>query len=220
MEFMDVISGRKSIRKFRSDIVNCDVLESIIKNALRAPSWGNTQPWEIAVLGPDLVKKIGDEFVQEFMSGTSPNPDLEMPENWPYKYKKRYVDVGRSLFEVMKIQREDKEARMEHYLNMFRFFYAPHAVYIYMDKAINPYYGVFDLGALTNNICLTAYENGVGTCILGAVANYPDVVRKHLNISEDKNIVIGIALGYPDKENPVYGFRSVRDEGVISWHGI
>ena len=65
-----------------------------------------------------------------------------------------------------------------------------------------------------------AYENGVGTCVLGAVANYPDVVRKHLNITENKNIVIGIALGYPDKENPAYRFKSARDEDVISWHGI
>ena len=220
MEIMDTIRSRKSIRGFKPDIVPREVLESIIKNALWAPSWGNTQPWEIAVLGPEVVKKLTEGFFNVILSGKPPNPDLVIPETWPAINKKRYVEVGRSLFNSMGIRREDKEARNIHYMNMFRFFGAPQAIIVYMDKALSPSYGPFDLGSLTNNICLLAHEVGVGTCILASSAHYPDVVREHLNISEDKIIVVSIAVGYPDKDHPSYQFKSTRDENVISWHGF
>jgi len=33
-----------------------------------------------------------------------------------------------------------------------------------------------------------------------------------LNIPENKNLVIGVALGYPDLESPINRFRSPRDD--------
>ncbi|MDY6932884.1 MAG: nitroreductase [Spirochaetota bacterium] len=220
MEFIDVMKNRRSIRRFKSDTISRDIFDGILKDALWAPSWGNTQPWEIAVLGPDIIKKISNEFVENVTNGKPIDPDLEMPDSWPPKHKRRYVDVGRALFTTIGIERTDKEARFNHYLNMYKFFEAPHMIYVYQDKGISSHYGPFDLGALTNNICLLAYERGLGTCILASSAHYPDVIRKHTNISKDKLIIIGIAIGYPDENDPSYTFRSDRDESVISWHGV
>lgn len=220
MELLDVIKGRKSIRGFKSDPVPRELIEDILKNALWAPSWGNTQSWEIVVIGHELLKKISEELVEKVMGGVPVKPDLPMPDSWPPKNKRRYVDVGRDLFATLGIQRGDKEARMDHYLNMYRFFGAPNAIYICMHKDINKHYGPFDLGALSSNICMLAYERGLGTCIMAVLSHYPDIVRKYANISDDMSIVIGIAIGYPDEDNPSYSFKSTRDEDVISWQGF
>ena len=220
MQLEEAIKGRKSIRGFKPDPVNRDVLQSILESSIWAPSWGNTQPWEIAVIGSDVVKKLITEFLKRIKAGDPGNPDLEMPDSWPAVNKRRYVDVGRGLFTSLGIERSDKEARSNHYLNMYSLFGAPNIIYIYMDKKISPYYGPFDLGAVTNNICLLAHEKGLGTCILACSSHFTDVIREHVDISKDKIIVIGIAIGYPDENNLSYHFKSTRDKNVISWHGF
>ena len=220
MDFGKVVTGRRSVRAFKPDPVPRPVLEAILRTALRAPSWGNTQPWEVAILGPGAVKALGEEFVRRSLAGEPGKPDLEMPAEWPEPQKARYGELGRSLFTAMGIDRGDKRARGEHYTNMYRFFGAPNAVYLSLDARLNPYYGTLDLGALAYGICLAAYEAGVGTCTLAASCVYPDVIREKLGIPAGKRIVAGIALGYPDPEHPSARLLSHRDEGVIRWHGV
>ncbi|MCP4725019.1 MAG: hypothetical protein GY863_08290 [bacterium] len=220
MELLNAVKGRHSIRKFKPDPVQRPVIEDIVKNALWIPNWGNTQPWEIFILGPDIIKKISDGFIEKLMGGETMKPELEMPDSWPPEHKKRYVEVGRDLFKIIGISRDDKEARMNYYLDMFRFFGAPNIIYICMDKEINPHYGPFDIGALSSNICMLAHEKGIGTCVMACLAHYPDVIRKHVSIPDNKIIVIGLAMGYADESDPSFSFRSTRDESVISWHGF
>jgi nitroreductase len=51
---------------------------------------------------------------------------------------------------------------------------------------------------------------------------YPEVLRKVLAIPESKLIVLGIAIGYPDWDDPVNKFRSDREplDKVATWHGF
>jgi len=217
MELHEAVKGRKSIRAYKPDPVQRDVLEDILKKAIWAPSWGNTQPWEIHVAGREMLEKISDELIAKASSGEMTKPELTMPAAWPPEHKKRYTETGRDLFNAIGIQREDAKARMNYYMNIYRFFGAPNAIYICMDKGINQHYGPFDIGSITGTICLLAHEKGLGTCILAGSVHYPDVIRKYINIPESKIIVIGIAIGYPDTNNPIYSFKSGRDENIISW---
>lgn len=220
MELSQALIGRKSVRAFKPDPVAKGVLDQVVKSALRAPSWGNTQPWEVAVLAPNLVKKLGEEFVKRSAAGEIARPDFEMPSSWPDPQKQRYGDLGRELFTAMGIERGDKEARNRHYLNMYRFFGAPNAIYVFLDKGISPYYGTLDVGALAFAISLVAHDKGLGTCIMAAVSGFPDVVRGQLGLSADKKLVIGIGIGYPDLSHPSSRLETTRDESVITWHGF
>jgi nitroreductase len=218
MELKEAIRKRHSIRAFKPDPVSKEVLSKIMDDAIWAPSWGNTQPWEFTVVEGDMVKKLGEEFSSKYHNNVPDNPDIEMPENWPDLQMGRYKDVGRGLFKTLSIGREDKDKRNEHYVNMFRFFGAPNVIYIYIDKELG-IYSVLDVGIVVQNICLLALNYGLGTCIEAAAVRYPDILREHLNIPESKNMVIGIAIGYPDWDNPYNQYRSNREsaDALVKW---
>ena len=61
-------------------------------------------------------------------------------------------------------------------------------------------FSYFEDGLATENIILVALEEGVGSCRVGTHDN--DRLRELLNIPEDYNIMLTLALGYPD-ESPV-----------------
>ncbi|MFA4911546.1 MAG: nitroreductase [Desulfobacteria bacterium] len=218
MELKDAIRKRQSVRAFKPDPVTKDILVKIMEDAIWAPSWGNTQPWEFTIVGGDTVKRLGEEFSNNYLNKVPDNPDIGMPEQWPDSYMTRYREVGRELFETLSIGRGDKEKRDQHYVNMFRFFGAPNAIYIYIDKELG-IYSVFDVGIITQNVSLLATDYGLGTCIVAAAVRYPDVVKKHLSIPESKKLVIGIAIGYPDWDSPYSRYKSRRDslDALVKW---
>jgi len=48
------------------------------------------------------------------------------------------------------------------------------------------------------------------------------VLRAKLNIPDNKILVLGIAIGYPDPDHPISKLRSERDpvDAVTKWHGF
>jgi len=81
---------------------------------------------------------------------------------------------------------------------------------------------MFDIGALAQTICLTALNWGLGTCIEAQGIEFPQVIRKHTGIAEDKDIIAGIAMGYPDPGFPANQLKTQRvavDEAV-TWLGF
>jgi len=58
MELQSAIRGRRSIRKFRPDPIPRNVLEELLETARWAPSWGNTQPWEITLITGEPVVRM------------------------------------------------------------------------------------------------------------------------------------------------------------------
>ena len=218
MELKETIRKRQSIRAFKPDPVPKEVLHEIMAHALLSPSWGNTQPWEFCIVGGDTLKKLGEDFSNKKLNKSPENPDLEMPEEWPELCMSRYRTVGKGLFETLSIGREDRDKRDQHYINMFRFFGAPNAIYVYIDKELG-IYSVLDVGIIVGNVSLLATDYGLGTCIEAAVVRYPDMVRKRLNIPESKKLVVGMAIGYPDWDSPYNKYKSSREgvDTLVRW---
>ena len=50
MESLDVITGRRSVRKYSERPVSDELLEDLLKAAMAAPSAGNEQPWHFVVV--------------------------------------------------------------------------------------------------------------------------------------------------------------------------
>src|SRR5665811_1114050 len=87
MELVEAINKRKTCRGFKTDPVPQDILREIMTNALRAPSWGNTQPWEFAIATGKVLEKIKQGFADK--ATDEPSPDLPFPTKWPEKFLAR-----------------------------------------------------------------------------------------------------------------------------------
>ena len=56
-EFMDIVRGRRSIRKYEAREVPAEALNTILEAVRWAPSWANTQCWELVIVQDRAVKE-------------------------------------------------------------------------------------------------------------------------------------------------------------------
>ena len=56
MDLMDAIKGRRSIRKYKPDPVSEETLQKIMEAVRWAPSWANTQCWEVIIVKDPNIK--------------------------------------------------------------------------------------------------------------------------------------------------------------------
>ena len=226
MDIAEAIRRRKSVRAFKPDPVSQDTLRELLELALRAPSWGNTQPWEFVVVTGKKLEEIRQAYIGK--TGEPGHPDLATPRGFPEPYDTRRRAVGIKLFEAKGITREDREARRQWGRQGLRLFGAPCVIYILIDRAFYfqgealNVWPVFDCGLVAENIMLLATKYGLGTIPEIQAVLYPEVLREALAIPESKLIVLGIAIGYPDWDDLANRFRSDREplDKVTTWHGF
>jgi nitroreductase len=226
MEIVEAIYHRKSIRAFKPNPVPQEILKEIMELALRAPSWANTQPWEFAVVSGIKLEEIRQAFVER--AEESPDPDIPRPREFPEPYDTRRRVLGRRVLELKGISREDKEKRRWWQLQGLRLFEAPCVVYIYIDRSFYlqgdglNIWPIFDCGLVAENIMLLATKYGLGTIAQIQAVGHPGVLRKVLGIPDSKLIVLGIAIGYPDWDDPVNQLRSEREslDNISTWYGF
>lgn len=222
MDLDKAINERISVRAYLDKPVPKALVAEILSLALKAPSWGNTQPWEIAVVGGKEKEALSEEMSGLAMKGAAPNPDFEMPQSFSGEYMNRYRMTGKMLFELAGIARDDSQARLNQFVSMFKGFGAPCLIYILLDEVLTTAYPIFDAGGIANFISLLATSRGLGTCMMAALAMYPDPVRKMLNLPANKKIVLGLSLGYPDGKSPVNQLRTQREDigKIVTYAGM
>ena len=209
MDVIQAIKERKSIRAFKPDQVPLDLLKNILEDAMRAPSWANTQLWEFAVASGEKLKAIQEAFVERGIAGMQnsqsevPRP-YEFPEPFASRIKKMQIKERRGR--TTELNPEEMEERM---LTNFRNYGATTCIYLLMDKSyiqqekgINVW-GMYDSGSAIQNIMLLAVNYGLGTIAQAMAVVYPDIIHKELNIPDNKLIALGVAIGYPDWDNDV-----------------
>ena len=222
MDIVEAIRSRMSVRNYKPIPVPKKILEEVLGIATRAPSAMNTQPWEIAVISGEVLENIKQGNIEMINSGIEPSPEVAV-ERYEGSYRQRQVDLAIEIFNLMGIAREDKEKRAEWMQLGCRFFDAPAAIILYIDRAIDDFkLPRLDFGSLAQTICLAALNYGLGTCIEDQGILYPDVVRRYTNIPESKRLIICIAIGYPDWDFPANKLQSTREplENIVAWHGF
>jgi nitroreductase len=219
MELLAALKNRRSIRVFKTDAVPKEVITQILEAARWSPSWGNTQPWELVVVQGNKARELTGDLVAAFQSRMAANPDVAMPGTFPDVYKERYMACAAGLFGSMGVARDDKARRMAHMVSMTGGFGAPAIIYVIFNADLTEPYSMFDLGLITQSICLAAHDLGLGTCIEAQLALYPDIIRRHLGLGTSHKIVVGLALGYPDLDHPANSFRTEREplDKFVQW---
>ena len=210
MELQEAVLGRRSIRQYLPKAVSEEMIEDLIAKSLWSPSWGNTQSWEIVVGTGESLAEFKKKNRNALMEGKPSTPDIPMPQVWCDPYKLRYRELGKSVLESLSIAREDRQARTNHFAWMFTLFDAPAVVIFTVDKTLLLEYAMLDIGIILQTFCLLAYDKGLGTCILAASVMYPEIAREAFSIPNNKLLVMGVALGWPDTEAPVNTFERNR----------
>jgi nitroreductase len=210
MELAAAIKGRRSIRKFKAQDVPKSIITEVLEEARWSPSWGNTQPWDLYVLTGKTLAKFKEMNLKQTLAGAAVASDVPMLEKWPDAMKARYGELGKVVLSVQGIKREDKEGRDKYYMNMVSSFDAPCVILTCISRDNLVEYQMLDVGLIAQTICLAAHDKGLGTCLLAAAARYSTEIRKIAAIPDDKKIVVGIALGYPDPSFPLNNFERSR----------
>ena len=205
-----MIKGRRSIRQFLDKEVPRELIKEILDEARWSPSWGNTQSWNFHVLTGEALKNFKEANHAALLAGTTPDPDIPMPESWPEACGRRYNDMGRRLYDSLGIERRDTEARHKLRLKMSHLFQAPCMIVVTIHRENAVEYALFDMGLITQSICLLAHEKGLGTLLMAAAVQYPNIIRKAAAIPDERRIVLGIALGYPDWDYELNNFERSR----------
>ena len=221
MDIVEAIKTRKSIRAFKPDPVPQDVLREIMEQAQRAPSWANTQPWEFAVVTGAKLKAIQDDFTARGMQ----EPTSEVAR--PYEFPEPYMERIRALAPKDRAEMTEEEMKERMLIN-FKHYGATTCIYLLVDKTIlNQSKGInvwsmYDSGSAVQNIMLLATNKGLGTIAQAQAVVYPDIIRKHVDIPESKLIALGISIGYPDKDDPMFQMRTARDplDKIATFYGF
>ncbi len=218
MEFKDVMARRHSVRAFTDQPVSEKVLNKLLSTAASAPSWSNTQPYQIAVAKGEVLEDLrqtlppmfdelmdlakGSKFKQLKAMVTKkgmPDGDFKPVTDYPKDLQPRRSATGYQLYELLGIQRDDKQARHQQMRENFRFFHAPVAVFIFVHEGLDVY-SALDAGIFLQSLMLAATDAGLATCAQGALAIWRSPLEKHFNIPENYKLLCGMSLGYEADE--------------------
>ncbi len=157
MSVYEVISKRRSIRRFKEIPIPREVLENCVDAARLAPSAANLQPLEyVAVDDEPLLPQVFSTLKwAAYISPEGTPPEGKRPKAYITIVKNRDIGIPQS---------------------------------------------VYDVGGAMENIILVALEKGIGSCALASIDR--DKLREILNIPDNYETLLVLALGYPD-ENPV-----------------
>ncbi len=217
MDFVEVVKARMSVRAYKPDPVPREVLERVIGTALWSPSGSNTQPWELAVVTGDKKEELDSILVDCIRKGVKPDPDVPIPQDIPEKMLARRNEVHAKLGEYL----APPEPGTSYPMEMFRFFDAPVAVMVWVERSMGDY-STFDAGLFVQTLMLSAVNEGLGTCAERSVILFSNQIREFLELPESKKLLLGLALGYPDPDAPINSARTERGtvDDFTAWLGL
>ena len=202
-QFDELMKARHSVRYFQKKEIPENTLKQIITTALRAPSWCNSQAWNIYVASGKTATEIRNTFNSKSLEGIKGYSDIN-PGHRTDASERSQKTMGQFFKGVAEFTKDPKMQALNDSLKVL--FNAPTIVYLTLQKGVTQF-SVLDLGALEMSILLAAKSHGVDSLVAYECVKYPDVLRKFLKVPENENIVIGIALGYED-DNCINKFRS------------
>ncbi len=187
-----LLLGRRSIRDFKHQEVEAEVIQKILDAVSTAPM--GLPPSEVQVLvlqGFDSVKEFASDMVEVFKSKKWLFSPLALGIMRPFIGKEAY-DLMKTFAAPLPDLFSDKMAKGEDLL----LYGAPLAMYFHASPTSDP----LDFAIAGTYAMLAAESLGLGTCMIGTVApflKYRNPVSKKYGIPTENNQGIMIIFGYP-----------------------
>ena len=211
MNIKQLIESRYSVRSFLDKDVGFETVKSILDTANSAPSGGNIQPWKVYVLGNNSKNELITQALNNYDTGVQEDIEFEIyPKPLAEEYKKRRSQCAADMYDALSIARDDIDTRLKQVRENFKFFGAPIGMIVTIDKSFAQN-GWGHVGMFLQNLWLTAINEGLGVCLQESWSIYPKTVKKVIDCPDNEMIWCGIAMGYPNNEDPINNYRTSRD---------
>jgi nitroreductase len=174
-QVFDGILKRRSIRKYKNQEIPQDKLKKVLEAANWAPSNGNSQPWRFIVTKGEYVDKVCNVFY-----------------NWAKDYIPNAPYIPKEQVLGMLKYAENFGGAPVHII-------VTHEIF---EDEMKTKEALMAASAAIQNLCLAAWEEGLGTVWIGGYVLHAEDTREILQLSENQEIAGIIPIGYPD-ENPV-----------------
>jgi nitroreductase len=172
MELMEAIKGRRSIRKYRTEPVPEEALQTVLEAARWAPSWSNTQCWRLVVVRDKETKSKLADTLKGIKAGRT-NPADEAVRTAPI-----VIALCAELGVTGYYRDESGENKLA------------------TDKGESWF--MFDVALAAQNMSLAAHSLGLGTVHTGLL----DAAEAARIVGLPENVVLVelLPLGLPDEQ--------------------
>jgi nitroreductase/NAD-dependent dihydropyrimidine dehydrogenase PreA subunit len=179
---LNFIKYRRSIRQFKDDAVNDEVIRRVIEAGRFTPTAANRQNVSYIIL-KDRLPEMREMSLKVLYDIASNNPDDNAVSNLGV-YRSKWI------------------SNYEGYVhsNIDRMFFDAPAVLLVIGSSISSGWVELNAGLASSSIGLMLNTEGLGSCYIGffgiAAEICPDI-NKTLGIGDDEAIVATLAVGYP-----------------------
>lgn len=223
MNISQAVATRRSVRQFLNKPVEQEKLQRVLEKARRAPSGGNTQPWNAVILTGEPLAALTAKIKAK--AASAPMGEGHEYDIYPKALAGRHEDqrraVGKAMFDALGLEREDGAGRIAQMMKNWDSFGAPVQLFTYTSKYMGPPQWS-DLGMWLQTIMLLLREEGLDSCAQEIWAMYGSYMRELLNIDDTHIFFCGMAIGYRDADAPVNNFNvpRVQLDDIVRWEGF
>lgn len=212
MDVIEAVQNRISTRAFLDTALSKESIQEILDIARYSPSSSNIQPWKTVVVTGTEKEAISHLALKTLAANPAGEEDEYpiYPKDLPQKYHERRANVGKAMYEIMGIEREDASARQAWAIDNFNFYGAPAAIFFTIDR-LHGRNQWASLGMFMQTVCLVAHAKGYATCMQEIWAMVRKSLHAHLELDSSEVIYAGMALGIADKTQPINGLRTERE---------
>ena len=178
MDVIEAILARHSVRDFSSKPVPKETVMKILEAALRSPSGGNGQPWEVFVASGATMERIRKAYQERSRNGSGAPAG---PPPQPAKYQERMTTIRNERLKLLGLDPADPASGRIFVEWSARLFGAQVLVVVCMEKAL-PSSRNLDIGLFVQTVCLAAVDCDVDSFIAGMLVSHPDVLRQELEV--------------------------------------
>ena len=200
MDLKEAMETRSSTRVFLNKKVEKEVVEELISVASRAPSALNLQPWEVVIVAGEEKQRLSNVVSRAYSEHEvpcGPGAVKKMPKEF---YERQRESLAKMEPFINEAGFDDFNAFVNE--GSCRFYEAPVAVLIFLDDSHSER-RMICIGVFLGYLLLAARSLGLGTCPIGIINPYGHEIKEFLNVPEEKELMVGIGLGYPDPDSPV-----------------
>lgn len=194
MEFTNAVKKRHSVRQFTDQTVDKNTIEEIVRLAQRAPSWVNSQPWQVYCATGDTLARIKAAFHQQDQLGNHGQPDLAVMgrNDWD---KTSQANMKQWRHEIVHHFANFEEAHEKMTAASDTLYNSPVILFITIPQA-TPDWSILDAGAFAQTLMLAAADKGLATIPTYNSVRFPEILHKLLGVPADERFMIGISLGH------------------------